>query len=72
MFLKVATIIAIIGVTLHLILVLFQQMLFAYRPFGNTTFTMTRLISSADILLFTISLLVFFIAFLLGLKGKSS
>lgn len=68
MFLKLATVVAIIGTAFHLFFTLFQQMLFAYRPFGTSTFQLSRIISLLDILLFTISLLVFFIAVLIRLK----
>jgi hypothetical protein len=68
MYLKLATVFAIIGTAFHLFLSLFQQFLFAYRPFGSTSFQISRLISLLDVLLFTISLLVFFIAVLIRLK----
>lgn len=70
MSLKIATMIAIAGTALHLCLALFQQMLFAYRPFGITTFQISRLVGLGDILLFSISLLVFFVAFLLSLRAR--
>jgi hypothetical protein len=68
MFLKLATVIAIIGTALHLFFTLFQQLLFAYRPFGSTSFQISRFVSLLDILLFTVSLLVFFVAVLIRLK----
>ncbi|MDX6611828.1 MAG: hypothetical protein QOD75_1014 [Blastocatellia bacterium] len=69
MYLKLATVIAIIGTALHLFFTLFQQFLFAYRPFGATTFQLSRVVTLLDALVFTLSLLIFFVAVLIRLKN---
>jgi len=73
MFLKIATVIAIIGVAFHLILQLIQQSLFyalGARFVSSGTQTVIRLLGAADLLLFSISLLIFFVAFLLSLRSR--
>jgi len=69
MYLKLATVFAIIGTALHLFFTLFQQFLFTYRPFGTTTFQLSRVITLLDVLVFTLSLLIFFVAVLIRLKN---
>ena len=68
MFLKLATIIAIAGTALHLLLNLFQQMLFRYRPFGSATFDISRAISLLDLVIFSVALLIFFAAVFVRLQ----
>ena len=68
MFLKLATIIAFLGTALHLLLNLFQQMLFRYRPFGSATFDISRAISLLDLLIFSVALLIFFGAIFIRLQ----
>lgn len=70
MFLKIATVIAILGLALSLLLKLIQQMMFMGRFYGDGYMMLSRLISMADLFLLNGGLLIFFIAFLLSLKGK--
>lgn len=72
MFLKIATMIAIAGVALSLLLSLIQQVMFAASLYGEGYMMLSRLISMLDLLLLNGSLLIFFIAFLLSLKPKAS
>jgi hypothetical protein len=70
MFLKIATVIAILGVALSLLLRLVQQLMFIGRFYGDGYLMLSRLISTADLLLLNGGLLIFLIAFLLSLKAK--
>lgn len=72
MFLKIATVIAIVGVALSLLLSLIQQVMFTARFYGQGYLILSRLISVTDLLLLYGSLLVFFVAFLISLKAKKS
>ena len=72
MFLKIATVIAIVGVALSLLLSLIQQVMFTARFYGQGYLIFSRLISVTDLLLLYGSLLVFFVAFLINLKAKKS
>jgi hypothetical protein len=71
MFLKIATIIAIVGVALSLLLSFFQQLMFAARIYSGAFMMLTRLISMLDLVLLNGSLLIFFVAFLLSLRAKT-
>lgn len=71
MFLKIATIIAIVGVALSLFLKLIQQVIFAARFYGEFYMMLSRLISILDLLLLYGGLLVFLVAFLLSLREKA-
>jgi hypothetical protein len=70
MFLKIATVIAILGVALGLLLSLIQQLMFMGRLYSDGYLMLSRFISMADIFLLYGSLLIFFIAFLLSLRAK--
>lgn len=72
MFLKIATVIAIVGVALSLLLSFFQQVMFAARIYGDGFVMLSRLISTLDLVLLNGSLLVFLVAFLLNLRIKST
>ena len=72
MFLKTATMIAIAGVALSFLLSVVQQMMFAFRLYGDFYLTLSRLMSMLDLLLLHGSLLLFFIAFLVSLKAKTT
>lgn len=72
MFLKIATVIAIVGVALSLFLSFIQQIMFAARFYSEGYLLLSRMISMVDLLLLNGSLLVFFVAFLLSLKAKAS
>ena len=72
MFLKIATVIAIVGVALSALLSLAQQSIFATRMYGEGILILSRLISVLDLLLLNGSLLVFFVAFLLSLRTKTT
>ena len=71
MFLKIATVIAILGVALSLILSLAQQAMFMGRFYGSSYLMLSRLISLTNIFVFSGGLLIFFVAFLLSLKGET-
>lgn len=71
MFLKIATVIAIVGIALSLLLSLIQQLMFMGRFYGDAYMMLSRLISLANIFLFSGALLIFFVAFLLSLKGET-
>lgn len=71
MFLKIATIIAIVGVALSLLLSLVQQLMFAARIYSEAFVMLARLMSMVDIVLLNGSLLIFFVAFLLSLRAKA-
>lgn len=70
MFLKIATVIAIVGVALSLLLSLIQQVMFVGRFYGSAYLMLSRLITITNLFLLTGSLLIFFIAFLLSLRQK--
>ena len=72
MFLKIATVIAIVGVALSLFLSFIQQVLFASRIYGEGFMMISRVISVLDLVLLNGSLLVFLIAFLFSLRAKTS
>jgi len=72
MFLKIATVIAIVGIALSLLLSLIQQVMFTARFYGEGYLMLSRLISVMDLLLLYGSLLLFFVAFLLSLRSKKS
>ncbi|HEV7683789.1 MAG TPA: hypothetical protein VGO68_16795 [Pyrinomonadaceae bacterium] len=72
MFLKIATIVAIVGVALAALLSLMQQAIFAAGMYGEGIRLLSRLISMLDLLLLNGSLLVFFVAFFLNLRAKAS
>ena len=71
MFLKIATMIAIVGAALSFLLSFFQQVMFAARIYSDAFVMLTRLISTLDIVLLNGSLLIFFVAFLLSLRAKT-
>ena len=72
MFLKIATIIAIIGVALSALLSFIQQAMFASGMYGSGLMMLSRLISMLDLVLLNGSLLVFLVAFLFSLRAKTS
>ena len=72
MFLKIATVIAIVGIALSLLLSLIQQVMFTARFYGEGYLILSRLISVTNLFLLYGSLLVFFFAFLINLKAKNS
>ena len=71
MFLKIATIIAIVGVALSLLLSFIQQVMFAARIYSDAIVVLSRLMSMLELVLLNGSLLVFFVAFLLSLRAKT-
>lgn len=72
MFLKIATVIAIVGVALSLLLSFFQQVMLAAHLYSDGFLMLSRLISTLDLVLLNGSLLIFLVAFLLNLKTKSA
>lgn len=72
MFLKIATVIAIVGVALSLLLSFIQQAMYTAQLYGGAFMMLTRLISVLGLVLLNGSLLVFFVAFLLSLRAKTN
>lgn len=72
MFLKIATVIAIVGVALSLLLSFIQQAMFAARIYGDGFIMLTRLMSVLDLVLLHGGLLVFLVAFVFNLRTKAS
>ena len=72
MFLKTATMIAIAGVALSFLLSVLQQLMFAFRLYGEGYLMLSRFMSMLELLLLHGGLLLFFFAFLLSLKGKTT
>jgi hypothetical protein len=72
MFLKIATVVAILGVALSLLLALFQQVMYTAGFYGSGYLMLSRFITIAHLLMLYGGLLIFFIAFLLSLKAKTN
>jgi hypothetical protein len=70
MFLKLATVLAILGLLLSLLLSLVHQVFLTGRFFGSSMLLIYRLLTFGEILSFTVPLIIFFVAFLLSLKSK--
>lgn len=71
MFLKIATVIAIVGVALSLLLALIQQVVFVAGIYGSGIMMFTRLLGMLELVLLNGGLLVFLVAFLLSLRTKT-
>ncbi len=71
MFLKIATVIAILGVALSLLLSLFQQVMYTTGFYSEGWLLLSRFIVVAHLLLLYGGLLIFFVAFLLSLRAKT-
>jgi hypothetical protein len=72
MFLKIATVVAIAGVALSLLLSFILQIIYATRMYGDGIMLLSRMINILDLVLLNGSLLVFFVAFLLSLRAKTN
>ena len=74
MFLKIAAVLAILGISLSLLLSLMQQLFYATRILSYNTGSLMflRILGILQTLLFDLPLIIFFIAFLLSLRGKSA
>jgi hypothetical protein len=72
MFLKIATIIAIVGVALAALLSLIQQGMFAAGMYGEGIMLISRAMNVLYLVLLNGSLLVFFVAFLLNQRAKAT
>ncbi len=72
MFLKLATVLAILGLLLGLLLSLIQQVFFTGRFFGSSMLLIYRLLAWGEILSFNVPLIIFLVAFFLSLKTKQS
>jgi hypothetical protein len=72
MFLKIATVIAIVGVALSLLLSFIQQAIFAAHIYGEGIMMLNRLIGVLDVVLLDGSLLLFLVAYLLSLRAKTT
>lgn len=72
MFLKIATVIAIVGVALSLLLSFVQQAMFTAGMYGGGFTMLTRLISVLDLVLLHGGLLVFLVAFVFNLRSRTT
>jgi len=72
MFLKLATVLAILGLLFSLLLSLVQQVFLTGRFFGSSMLLIYRLVTFVEILSFNVPLIIFFVAFFLSLKAKQS
>ena len=75
MFLKIATILAIVGLLMTLLLSLTHQLFvqtFMGRYYGTGILLIYKLMSLGEMVSFTIPLIVFFVAFFLSLNSKQS
>jgi len=72
MFLKIATVVAILGVALSLLLALFQQVMYTAGFYSSGYLMLSRFITIAHLLMLYGGLLIFFIAFLLSLRAKTN
>jgi len=72
MFLKLATVLAILGLLISLLLSLVQQVFLTGRFFGSSMLLIYRLVTFVEILSFNVPLIIFFVAFFLSLKAKQS
>ena len=72
MFLKLATVLAILGLLLSLLMSLVHQVFLTGRFFGSSMLLIYRLLTFGEILSFSVPLIIFFVAFFLSLKPKQS
>ena len=72
MFLRIATVLAILGLLLGLLLTVIQQLLSTGRYFGSTMLLIYRALTIGEALSFSVPLIIFLVAFLFSLKGKQS
>jgi hypothetical protein len=72
MFLKLATVLVILGLLLTLLMSLVHQGLLAGRMFGSSMILIYRLMTFGEILCFNVPLIIFFVAFFLSLKAKQN
>lgn len=72
MFLKIATVLAILGLLFTLLLAVTQQALLMVRYYGPGMQLTYKLITVGEVVSFTVPLMIFFVAFLISPKGKQS
>jgi len=72
MFLKLATVLAILGLLLSLLMSLVHQAFFTGRFFGSSMLLIYRLLTFGELLSFNVPLIIFLVAFFLSLKAKQS
>jgi len=76
MFLRIATVLAILGLLLTLLLALaqqaFVQALLMGRFYGSGMQLIYKLITLGEVVSFTVPLIIFFVAFFLSLNTKQS
>ena len=72
MFLKIATVLAILGLLLTLVLEVAQQALITVGYYGAGMQLTYRVIAVGEVVSFTVPLIIFFVAFIISLKGKQS
>ena len=63
MFLKIATILAILGLLLSLLLTIIQQIVVTGRYLGSSTLLLYRVLTIGEVTSVTVPLLIFFVAF---------
>ena len=72
MFLKVATVLAILGLLFTFLLSLIQQAMFAGRFYSSSMLLAYRILTFGELLCLYVPLILFFVAFFLSLKTKQS
>jgi len=75
MFLRIATLLAILGLLLSLLLAIIQAFLVSsmgYYYFGSSMQVIYRLLNLGEVISLTGPLIVFFVAFFLSLKSKQN
>jgi hypothetical protein len=73
MFLKIATLLAILGLLLSLLLSLIQQVMFVsgrFQFYSSSMMMVLRILSFIGTAAWTVPLIIFFVAFFLNLKTK--
>lgn len=73
MFLKIATLLAILGLLLSLLLSLIQQIMFVsgrFQFYSSSMMMVLRILSFIGTAAWTVPLIIFFVAFFLNLKTK--
>jgi hypothetical protein len=71
-FLKIAAVLAILGLLLTLLLTVAQQALLMVGYYGYGMQLTYKLITVGEVVSFTVPLIIFFVAFLINLKGKQN
>lgn len=72
MFLKLATLFAVVGLLLSLLLTLIQQSLLIGRFYSSNMQYLFRLLTIGETLSLTVPLIIFFVAFFLSLNTRTA